>query len=197
VIPIQDVVPTSRTPVITVALVGLNLLAFGYGLVIPPDGWAAIALALFTHSSTAHLVFNLMFLWLFGDNVEERLGRGTLLFSYLASGLAGTVVQAWLADSAVTPAVGASAAIAGVIGAYFVLLPRSKVLMLVPVPIALVEVPAAFFLAMFGVLQFLNFVALPTAAHLDSSPPAALAGLAVAFGCGAAVSAVRRRPVIW
>jgi len=203
VIPIQDVVPTSRPPVVTVALIGLNLLVFLYGprvpidgLAVPIDGVAGIALA-FTHSGVAHLVFNLLFLWLFGDNVEDRLGRGALALSYLACGLAGTLAQWWLAGSGATPAVGASAAIAGVIGAYFVLLPQSKVFMLVPLPFSLVEVPAAFYLAMFGVVQFLNFVVLPAAARLDSSPAAALAALAVAFGCGAAVAVSRRRPVIW
>jgi membrane associated rhomboid family serine protease len=93
--------------------------------------------------------------------------------------------------------VGASAAIAGVIGAYFVLLPRSKVLILVPVPISLVEVPAAFFLGMFGLVQFLNFVVLPAAARIDASPAAVLAALTLAFGCGVAVALARRRPVIW
>jgi membrane associated rhomboid family serine protease len=197
VIPIQDVVPTSRTPAITMALIGINLLVFLFRSAIPSDGAAAMALALFAHTGIAHLVFNLMFLWLFGDNVEDRLGRGALVFCYVACGAVGAVVQFQLAGSVDLPAVGASAAIAGVIGAYFVLLPQSKMLMLVPVPIALVEVPAAFFLAMFGALQFLNFVVLPTAARLDSAPTAALAGLALAFGCGALVSAVRRGPIVW
>jgi membrane associated rhomboid family serine protease len=197
VIPIQDVVPTRRTPVVTVVLAGLNILVFVYGLVAPLDGAAATVLTLFEHSGIAHVVFNVMFLWLFGDNVEDRLGRGGLVVCYLACGVVGTGVQAALARSADLPAVGASAAIAGVIGAYFVLLPRSKVLLLVPIPLSLVEVPAAFFLAMFGLVQFLNFVVLPAAARLDSSPTAALAALALSFGCGAALAVSRRRPVIW
>jgi len=196
VIPIQDVVPTSRAPVVTVALAALNVLVFLFGAAVPAGDAAALAVGLFTHSGVAHLLFNVLFLWIFGDNVEDRLGRGALAFCYLACGTVGSLVQSSLGDAA-GPAIGASAAIAGVVGAYFVLLPQSKVLILVPVPVSLMEIPAVFFLAMFGMLQFLNFVVMPTATRIDSSPAASLAGLALAFAGGALVSAIRRRPVVW
>ncbi len=196
-IPIQDIVPTTRRPLVTVALATLNVLVFLAGVAAPIDVAGAITLGLFWHSGGTHLIFNVLFLWLFGDNVEDRLGRGALVFCYVISGTVGTVVQSSLAGGIGVPPIGASAAIAGVIGAYFVLLPRSKVLLLVPMPMSLVEVPAAFFLVTFGMLQFLNFVVLPAAARLEPSPSAALASLGAAFACGALVSALRRRPIVW
>ena len=195
-IPIQDVVPSTRRPVTTIALVGLNLAAFLNPFAVPDQGPSAAALSLFMHFNGAHLVFNAMFLWLFGEKVEDRLGRAALVFCYVACGAAGAITQYQLGADA-DAAVAASAAVAGITGAYFVVLPFSKVLMLMPIPPTLVEVPAVFFLTMFWVVQFLNFVVTGVGVGVDTSPAAPLIALGIACGCGALISAMLRRPMAW
>lgn len=182
---------------VTLVLLALNLLGFLYQLLVPANDSGMLIAALFAHWGVAHCIFNLLFLWLFGDNIEDRLGRATLVGCYVGCGMAGNMMQAFLAHDSALPLVGASAAIAGVIGAYFVLLPQAKVLIFVPLPLSLVEIPAVFFLAMFWVLQFLTFVVTPTAVGGQGTPVAAMTSLAVAFGGGMLLSVLRRRPIRW
>ena len=87
------------------------------------------------------LAGNLLFLWIFGDNVEDRLGHGRFLLFYLAAGAVAALAQTALDPGSLMPMVGASGAIAGVMGAYFVLYPHSRVLMLFPFPSIIFEVP--------------------------------------------------------
>ena len=184
-------------PVVTLALLATNAGVFLYELGAPTTGAPPTGTRFFADSGVAHFIFNAMFLWLFGDNVEDRLGRGTLLGCYIACGVTGGVAQSMLGGANSVPSVHVTAAIAGVVGAYFVLLPHSKILMLVPAPVALVEVPALFFLGMFWVLQFMNFVVTPAVRRLDTVPAAAMIALGVSFGLGAAVSGLLRKPVRW
>ena len=196
-IPIQDVVPPTRAPLATIGLIGLNAVVFVHQLATAAGSPVTTALWLFSHSGVAHFVLNMLFLWLFGDNVEDRLGRRALVACYAVCGAAGGVTHWMVAGHGLTPDVTSSAAVAGVVGAYFVLLPQSRVLVLSPVPLSLHEVPALFFLVMFWVLQAIIFVVTPTATRSPSSAAGAMIALTVAFACGALVAVMRRQPIRW
>lgn len=171
-IPLRDVIPSRTTPGVTIALVGLNLLVYLFQLMLSERGHDAFIHAfgvvpayfsivsaltsIFVHGSLAHLAGNMLFLWIFGDNVEDRLGHGRFLWFYLACGLLAAIAQVVLEPDSVVPMVGASGAIAGVMGAYLVLYPHSRVLMLFPFPLFLFELPALVFLGLWFVVQFLN-----------------------------------------
>ena len=114
--------------------------------------------AMFLHGGWLHVLGNMLYLYIFGDNVEDMLGRGRFLAFYLACGVASFLVQIAFASHSMVPNVGASGAIAGVLGAYFVLFPRARVLTLIPLFLffPLVEIPAFFFLGIWFLLQFLS-----------------------------------------
>jgi len=112
--------------------------------------------SMFVHGGLAHLLGNMLFLWIFGDNVEDRMGHLRYVFFYLACGFVAAVSQVVLEPQSLVPMVGASGAIAGVMGAYLVLYPHSRVLMLFPFPVFLFELPAVAFLGLWFVVQFLN-----------------------------------------
>ena len=119
--------------------------------------WLPLGVSMFLHGGWLHLLGNLLFLWVFGNNVEDRLGRGRYLFFYVLGGLVAAGLQiAITADSAV-PTIGASGAIGAVLGAYLVLFPRHRILTLVFV-FALVEIPALFVLGSWFVLQLFSGV---------------------------------------
>ena len=182
-LPLFDNVPTRRLPVATYSLIAANLgvwlwelgsrgaridrYAFYPCAVSGPClgpardhlPWPEGALAsMFLHASWLHVLGNMLFLWIFGNNVEDVMGRVRFVVFYLAAGLVAASTQAWVtlhyagAAAASVPNIGASGAIAGVLGAYFVLLPNARVVTLVfgflPVP-----VPAMFFLAFWFVFQ--------------------------------------------
>ncbi len=182
-LPLRDNVPTRHFPVVTVALIAVNVLV--WVLYQLPDlqgsidelayhpcevdgscptvgqGWLLTALtSMFMHGSWAHLLGNMLFLWVFGNNVEDALGHVRYLFFYLAGGVAATATQTFVtlaytgAAEATIPNVGASGAISAVLGGYFVLLPRARVLTLIFV--FLREVPAIFFLGFWFVFQLLE-----------------------------------------
>ncbi|MCC5950158.1 MAG: rhomboid family intramembrane serine protease [Nitriliruptoraceae bacterium] len=100
--------------------------------------WLSAITTMFLHGSLAHLLGNLIFLGVFGDNVEDRLGHGRFLVFYLVGGLAGTATYVALQPSSTVPLVGASGAISAVLGAYLICFPRARVLTLVPFPLYLV-----------------------------------------------------------
>ncbi|HUE86582.1 MAG TPA: rhomboid family intramembrane serine protease [Vicinamibacterales bacterium] len=192
-IPVQDVVPSGRPPLATLVLVALNALAFAAPALagqVPP----ALA-ALFGDTTLVNVVVSMWFLWLFGDNVEARIGRLTAIVIYVSCG--------WLAlhlslapGSPPMAGIGTAGGITGILGAYFLLLPRSRVLMLMPAPVTLVEVPALFFLGCWWVLQLLRFVVAPAAARVLTDG-AAIWALGAAMLLGAVVCRLTRRPVIW
>jgi membrane associated rhomboid family serine protease len=167
-VPLQDVVPTRQTPVATLALIAVNVVVF-----LTDAGAAGVVAAPFVHAAVAPLAIGLVLLWLFGDNVEAGLGRVGMLLVYGVGG--------WL------PHLGATGAITAVMGSYFVLLPRSRILTLVPFPPLLVEVPAAFFLAVWAALHVLRFV----------REPRTIWAFGLAFLVGAGAAALLRRPVRW
>jgi len=153
-IPIRDENPTQRVPIITYSIFGLNVLVWlwqfisdqsgaawltaAYGLVPrrfmgDPGGEAfTVFLSMFMHGGGAHLGGNLLCLYVFGDNVEDALGRSRYIGFYLISGLVAAAAQIFVDPSSTIPMVGASGAIAGVLGGYMVLYPRAPIVVLNP-----------------------------------------------------------------
>jgi membrane associated rhomboid family serine protease len=150
-IPIRDVIPSRTTPGITLVLIAVNVLVFGVMVAAdggPPDNrpvWITQVLSLFHHGSLIHLVGNLWALWLFGENVEDRFGHWRFLLCYIAVGSVAALAELWVAPLPGAPLSGASGAVAGIVAAYLVMFPRSRLLTLVPtgVPWNLLELPAA------------------------------------------------------
>ncbi len=126
------------------------------------EGWTFLAgvgtifTAMFLHGGLMHLAGNMLYLWIFGDNVEDALGHGRYLVFYLGSGAGATLAHAWISSASEVPSLGASGAIAGVLGAYFVLFPRARVVTVLPLFICfpLIEVPAGLYLLGWFLLQF-------------------------------------------
>jgi membrane associated rhomboid family serine protease len=176
VIPLRDTIPSIRFPLVNLALIALNCglfvyeIALGrhlahfigvYGLIpahfdaLSSHSVMPLVSSMFLHSSWIHLLGNMLFLYIFGDNVEDRLGHVRYLLFYLLSGAAAGLAQVYsLADSTV-PMIGASGAIAGVSGAYFLFFPTARVITLVPIFffIQIVEVPAVVFLLLWFIMQ--------------------------------------------
>jgi membrane associated rhomboid family serine protease len=176
VIPLRDVIPSRTTPVVGITLIVLNVLVFLYewslgehalrrfimtwGLVPAVFDWSTVITSMFLHGGWEHIIGNMLYLWIFGDNVEDRLGHGRFLFFYIMCGIAAALVQtAFNPDSAI-PMVGASGAISGVLGAYIILFPHSRVLTLIPlfIFIEIIEVPAIILLGLWFLLQLLSGV---------------------------------------
>jgi membrane associated rhomboid family serine protease len=116
---------------------------------------------MFLHGGWFHIISNMWILFIFGDNVEDRMGSGRYLLFYLISGLAAAFVQVLTNPASQIPAIGASGAIAGVLGAYFLLYPRSRVITLIPIFFIpwIVEIPAIFYLGFWFVSQLFSGVA--------------------------------------
>jgi membrane associated rhomboid family serine protease len=112
--------------------------------------------SMFLHGGWLHLIGNMWYLWIFGDNVEDRLGHFTYLIFYLLCGLGAGIAQTVLNYDSVIPSLGASGAIAGVLGAYVISYPTARVLTLLPIFIfwPIVEIPAVFFLGFWFIMQF-------------------------------------------
>jgi membrane associated rhomboid family serine protease len=171
-IPLRDIIPSRTRPVVTIGLIAANVLVFlfqatlsargdqqfiaAFGLVPADFSIVNVVTAMFVHAGLPHLAGNMLFLWIFGDNVEDRLGHGRFLAFYLTCGVAAALAQTSLDPASLVPMVGASGAIAGVMGAYLVMYPRSRVLMLFPFPPILFEMPAMFFLVLWFVMQFVS-----------------------------------------
>ena len=174
--PLSDVIPSRTTPYVTVTLIALNALAFLYelqlneldlqlfvevfGVVPAAFSWPTVVTSIFLHGGWMHFLGNMLYLWIFGDNVEDRLGHSTYLALYLAFGGVAALGQVAVHPTSVIPMIGASGAIAGVMGAYFVLYPRSRVLTVVFIIffIDLIEIPAIFFLGVWFLMQLSNGV---------------------------------------
>jgi membrane associated rhomboid family serine protease len=174
-IPLRDIVPSRTTPVVTIALIVTNVLVFLFelslgrsvddftlywGLVPAAFSWVTVFTSMFLHGGILHVGGNMLYLWIFGDNVEDRMGHGRFLMFYLLCGIAAALGQTIAAPDSLVPMVGASGAIAGVMGAYFVLYPKSRIVTLVMLVFffQVVEVPAIFFLGIWFVMQFLSGV---------------------------------------
>jgi membrane associated rhomboid family serine protease len=122
-----------------------------------PPWWTTVFTSMFLHGGIFHIAFNMLFLWIFGNNVEDSMGRPRFLAFYLLAGVVAAYTQALLSASSTVPAIGASGAIAGVLGGYLLLFPRARVLtvVLILLFVTIIEIPAAILLAVWFVLQFL------------------------------------------
>jgi membrane associated rhomboid family serine protease len=212
VIPLRDVIPSRTTPYVTISLVAINVLVFLYQFSLGPDinrfvlsfglvpayfSWANVLTSMFLHGGFLHVAGNMLYLWIFGDNVEDRMGHGRFLTFYLLCGTAAALGQTLTVPDSVVPMVGASGAVAGVMGAYFVLYPHSRIVTLLPlfIFIQIVEVPAIFFLGIWFVMQLLSGVGSIAAATGDQ-PAGGVAFWAhvAGFAAGIAGVFVFRRP---
>ena len=142
----------------------------GTRYVPPAAAFVPVFTSMFLHGSWLHLIFNMLALWIFGDNVEDYLGHFRYLILYLLSGVAAATLHTIFNYASATPTVGASGAIAGVMGAYFVLYPRAKVLTLVPFFfVFFVWLPAWIVLGYFFITQFLSGAATSIASRVGAS----------------------------
>ena len=214
-IPLRDVIPSRTTPSITITLIALNALLWLYQLVLPgearasllerfgfvPADFRAITLvsALFLHGSWTQVIGNLWFLWLFGENVEARMGHRRFLAFYLLCGTGTMLAHAAVAAATGRPAVGSGGAVAAVMGAYFVLYPQSRVLMLVPLIVIweIVEVPAILLLAFWLVMQAASAGAGGTAGPVGSGVAFTANLTGVALGATAVFVFRRHRTLQW
>jgi membrane associated rhomboid family serine protease len=121
-----------------------------------PPWWATVFTSMFMHGGILHIGFNMLFLWIFGNNVEDSMGRPRFLLFYLLAGIAAAYAQALIDTNGTEPAIGASGAIAGVLGGYLLLHPRARVLTLVFIVffVTLIEIPAVVMLGIWFALQF-------------------------------------------
>ena len=183
-LPIQDINPTRRFPIVNYALIAINVIVFVTQLsmsqqqlnqmyltqsVVPalasrapfsPETLTDILRSMFFHAGWAHLLGNMLYLWIFGDNIEDRLGKVLYIVFYLVCGFAAGYAQVLISPNSQIPLVGASGAIAGVLGGYLVLFPGVKVraLILLGYFSRLTEISALYVLGFWFVLQLFNGV---------------------------------------
>jgi membrane associated rhomboid family serine protease len=179
-LPLKDNVPSRSTPIITWALIGVTAgvhlyqqtlsagaeraLVRAYGMtpaslgLIPSLAWLTLVTSVFLHGGWFHFLSNMWTLFIFGDNVEDRMGRGRYLVFYVLSGVIANVMQALVDPGSRIPAIGASGAIAGVLGAYFLLFPRARVVSLIPLVFYfwMAEIPAVIFLGFWFITQLVS-----------------------------------------
>jgi len=182
--PIRDTQPSYSTPMVTIALILVNALVFFYEISL--DAWtrndfiatyglvpehftaANLITSMFLHGGWMHMLGNMWFLWIFGDNIEDILGHAKFLVFYLVCGVAAGLTQVFLTTDPRIPTVGASGAIAGVMGAYMLKFPHSRVLTLVTIIFffTTVEVPAWVMLIYWFVIQFTSGVGAIASSHV-------------------------------
>jgi membrane associated rhomboid family serine protease len=187
VIPLNDENPTELTPWMTVVLIGINLLlwflvqgagveyqqleasvtAFGArpcevtgACPVQGLGGEALITSMFMHGGWMHLLGNMLFLWVFGNNIEDSMGHLRFLFFYLACGVAASLAHVFFSPASQVPMVGASGAISGVMGAYILLYPSARVRTYFP-PFFFFRIRAFFFLLLWFVLQLYDGLAMP------------------------------------
>jgi hypothetical protein len=185
-IPLKDNIPSSTFPFVNISLIFINIAVFFYEVSLGPylerlifhfgvipskflfllssqtfnplATFLPLFTSLFLHGGWLHVIGNMLYLWIFGDNVEDRLGHFRYLFFYLLCGIGAGMSHIITQASSHIPTIGASGAIAGVMGAYFVLFPKARVITLVPIFffIQLIEIPAFFFLVFWFFIQLFS-----------------------------------------
>ena len=187
-IPLHDDTPTENTPVVTVAVIITCTLVFLYEVALPPDvgelfvyrygaipaaifgrgrlppeaaaipSHLTILTSMFLHGGWMHLIGNMLYLWIFGNNVEDVMGHGRFIVFYLTCGVLAALSHAAIEPASGVPMVGASGAISGILGAYLLLFPRAQVLVIIPLGIIsrMMYVPAALVLGLWFLVQVLS-----------------------------------------
>lgn len=190
-VPLRDNNPVRITPYVTYGLIAINVLVFLYELTLTPEQlkaffqvwavvpreltasftgelvrqstpeWITLITSQFLHGGFLHIAGNMLFLWIFGNNVEDRLGHARYLFFYITCGVLAALAQWFFSSSSGIASLGASGAIAGVMGAYILRFPRVEVLTLIPLGFFFwtIRVPAVFFLGWWFVQQALYGIA--------------------------------------
>ena len=183
-IPIKDTVPSRTYPIVTTSLIAVNSVLFLYEISLGPqlsefisnysvipakyfhlavvdkwnfvDRFLPLFTSMFLHGGWLHLIGNMVYLWVFGDNVEDMMGHTKYLIFYLLCGLGSGYAHLYTNVNSTMPTIGASGAIAGVMGAYFVLFPRSKIWTLIPIFffIQIIQIPAFVLLGFWFLMQF-------------------------------------------
>ena len=190
-IPLKDDNPTYSTPIITYFIIGICIVVFllelsspnyksgaifySWGVIpaslihnlqlpdevyrVPPT--ITLFTSMFMHGGFMHLIGNMLYMWIFADNIEDGLGKIKFIIFYLLSGIAAALTQVYMNTESTIPMVGASGAIGGVLGAYIVNYPKAKVLVLIPLGFfsQIVKVPAVFVLGIWFLLQFISSAA--------------------------------------
>jgi membrane associated rhomboid family serine protease len=221
-IPLRDTQPSRTTPIVTVGIIVVNVLVFLYQVSLDrfsvnhliaeygviPDRLHALSLvtSMFLHGGWMHLIGNMWFLWIYGDNVEDVLGHAKYLLFYLLAGVAAGLLQVAFNWDSRVPMIGASGAIAGVMGAYLIKFPRARVLTLIPVFVffTTVEIPAVFILLYWFVIQFFSGVGSIGYSHLSQGGVAwfahiggFVAGMILILVMGTRDPYARRRDLHW
>ena len=193
-IPLRDDNPSSIVPIVSWVLIGACVLVFLWQFSLGPRGGQAVVYALgvvpavlfegvrlppelalvppvatvftsmFLHGGWMHLIGNMLYLWIFGDNVEDAMGYGCFVVFYLLCGVAAVLAQSLPDTRSEVPMIGASGAISGVLGAYLLLYPRARVLVLIPLGFVsqIVRLPAGVVLGLWFALQLFNSLATPS-----------------------------------
>jgi membrane associated rhomboid family serine protease len=195
VIPIKDINPSRRTPVVTIAIIVICTVVFFYelqlgifsrifiemfgvipyevshGVDIPPPSpiapYGNLISHQYLHGGLFHILGNMLFLWVFGDNVEDRLGRFRFFLFYTICGIFAALLQVWVYPDSKIPLIGASGAISGVLGAYMVFFPRAQIVTLIFIFffIDIIVLPAALWISLWFLMQFVS--ALLSVNHLS------------------------------
>ena len=220
--PLRDTQPSYSKPVVTYALIAVNLLVFLYEFSLDdysrnqfialygltPDNFSVLNIftSMFLHGGWLHVLGNMWFLWIFGDNIEDILGHGKYLLFYLLCGVAAGLTQTFMTEGSRVPMVGASGAIAGVMGAYMVKFPRSRIdtIVFIFIFFTRVDVPAWLMLIYWFAVQFFSGVGSIGYSSASQGGTAFfahvggfLAGIALVSLLGARERYYRRRDVYW
>ena len=222
-IPLRDSVRPRKYPFMNNLFIVANIAVFAYQLgmgqeqllqfyqdfgVIPqrffalagepfnPQLWLPLFSSMFMHGGWLHLLGNMLYLWVFGDNVEDRFGHTGYILFYLFSGVAASLVHITMNPLSPVPTIGASGAVAGVLGAYLVLFPRARILTLVPIGFFLttIHLPATLFLFFWFFMQLLNAGLLAGAAASAQAVAwwAHIGGFITGFFAGAVLAILER-----
>jgi|Deesub1362B_J571_1020462.scaffolds.fasta_scaffold00003_333 membrane associated rhomboid family serine protease len=175
-LPIKDINRPSRPAIVTKMLIAINIVVFVYtylkplrvfqqivyeygvkpALILQGKELYTLFTGMFLHGDITHIFGNMLYLWIFGDNVEDRLGHTTFLVFYISSGVIASLVQVFFTPSSMVPMIGASGAVSAVLGAYLIMFPWARVLTLIfGWFIWMVEIPAYYYLGFWFLLQFL------------------------------------------
>jgi membrane associated rhomboid family serine protease len=216
-IPLRDVIPSRTTPYITITIIAINAVAWFYEVSMPREDLSVflqvfgvvpaafipttLLTSMFLHGSWSHVIGNMWYLWIFGDNVEDRLGHGRFIIFYLLCGIVAAFGQIAIDPDSTLPTIGASGAIAGVMGGYFVLYPQSRVLTLIPLIIfwEIIELPAIMLLGFWFLMQLFSAGAIAVTASTGGGGVAFMAHVAGFVAGMGAVFAFRKnqRPEGW